>query len=205
MRPTTKRHILSICSLGIFCILAAGSMDDSSSRSKDATQPKASVYLEAGRNIVGPYRTFGNIRLNATAEDISCSPDDNLQCSGVTSAGAEWKADMYLDQARIYRVAGFNYEIEIPDTMSYSEIVHLWEEKLGPGTAGTRPGQDDDLLYFGNGDVGATASTTLYDGKVGVHVYSESAQNLYIQQSDQMQKQEEQNQNREAEQKYKPD
>lgn len=145
-------------------------------------QQKSSNYIEEGRNVVGVYTTFGNIRLDATAEDVGCTPDAvSLSCEGLTS-GAEWKADLYRNQSGVYRVADYNYKFDVPDSMSYNEIFQLFYKKLGPGRAGTRPGTDLDLIYFGDDNGWATANTTRYNGKVGVHVANKSAQDLHFRQ-----------------------
>ena len=98
---------------------------------------KTSAYIEEGRKVVGIYTTIGAIRLNATAEDVGCTPSKDLECSFSDSTGT-YTATFYQEpsQPNIYRICDYHYKFSVPDSMSNNEVYQMLEKKLGPGEFG---------------------------------------------------------------------
>ncbi len=186
MKCSFKTHMLSVFALGVFCILAAGSMDDDSPSSTSPAPPKTSAYVEAGRNVIGVYTTFGNVRLNATAQDVGCTPDDLLECT-FYDADSEITASFYKDSSTpsVYRVCDYDYTFDLPKNMSVNEAFQMLEKKLGPGEFGQADVVKDQYFW---GDWGNSVGAKAYqidDGRIRVNVDDDSGLALHNQQVEQ--------------------
>ncbi|HWE87164.1 MAG TPA: hypothetical protein VG267_19615 [Terracidiphilus sp.] len=115
MKSTARYHILSICSLGLFCILAAGSADNDSPKggpvTTDAPQPVATPFVD----------TSDERKKDAQAVSSVCGWKAFPQV-------AEYQIGMSLSEAQ--RLGGANLKCEQSSPITSGSVFDMLEDKF---------------------------------------------------------------------------